>query len=71
VSGNAVTYVVTGGGGRSLYPIRPGCAPPELRASAVRYHFTGVEVFTDRLVITAVADDGTVLDRAEIPAPAG
>ncbi len=69
VSGNGVTYVVTGGGGRSLYPIRPGCAPPELRASAVRYHFTAVEVFTDRLAITAVADDGTVLDRAEMPAP--
>jgi acid phosphatase len=71
LSGNGVTYVVTGGGGRSLYPTRPGCSPPELRASAVRYHFTGVEVFTDHLSVTAVADDGTVLDRAEIPAPAG
>jgi tartrate-resistant acid phosphatase type 5 len=70
LSGNGVTYVVTGGGGNGLYPIRPGCAPPELRAAARRYHFTAMEVFIDRLVLTAVGDDGTVLDRAEIPAPA-
>lgn len=70
VSANGVTYVITGGGGRDLYPLRAGCAPPELRAAAVRHHFISVEVFDDRLVLTAVAEDGTVLDSAAIPAPA-
>lgn len=65
-----MTYVVTGGGGQVLYPHRRGCAPPELRASALRHHFTAVEVLPDRLVVTAVADDDSVLDRAEILAPA-
>jgi 3',5'-cyclic AMP phosphodiesterase CpdA len=69
LSPDGVTYVVTGGGGRGLYPVKAGCAPPELKASAVRYHFTAVEVYGDRLVVSAVADDGTVLDRAEIPVP--
>jgi 3',5'-cyclic AMP phosphodiesterase CpdA len=62
-----VTYVVTGGGGRDLYPAIPDCAP-ELRASAVRHHFTAVEVYPYRLVVSAVATDGTVFDQVEIPA---
>jgi 3',5'-cyclic AMP phosphodiesterase CpdA len=62
-----VTYVVTGGGGRDLYPATPDCAP-ELRASAVRHHFTAVEVYPYRLVVSAVATDGTIFDQVEIPA---
>jgi hypothetical protein len=69
-SAAGVTYVVTGGGGRDLYPHTPGCNPPELRFSAVRHHFTGVEVFADRLVISAVGTDDSVFDRLEIPLPA-
>ena len=60
---------VPGGGGNGLYPVQPGCAPPELKASAVRYHFTAVEVYSDRLVVSAVGDDGAVFDRFEIAAP--
>lgn len=72
VSPGDVTYVVTGGGGRALYPHTPGCAPPELAAAAVRHHFTAVEVHPDRFVLTAVAPDDTVLDAAEIAlAPLG
>ena len=67
VSGNGVTYIVTGGGGRDLYALREGCAPPELRAAAVRHHFTAVEVFADRLVVSAVGIDDAVFDQAEIP----
>ena len=69
-SPNAVTYVVTGGGGQELYPHTSGCNPPELRFSAVRHHFTGVELFADRLVISAVGTDDSVFDRVEIPLPA-
>ncbi|MGH9034442.1 MAG: metallophosphoesterase family protein [Acidimicrobiia bacterium] len=68
-SSAGVNYVVTGGGGRDLYPHTQGCNPPELRFSAVRHHFTGVEVFADRLVISAVGTDDSVFDRTEIALP--
>ena len=62
-----VTYIVTGGGGRDLYPATPDCAP-ELRASAVRHHFTAVEVYPYRMVVSAIGTDGSVFDQVEIPA---
>jgi 3',5'-cyclic AMP phosphodiesterase CpdA len=67
VSRGGVTYVVTGGGGRRLYPL-DGCAPgsPERVAGQVRHHFTAVEVRDGSLAVTAVAADGGVLDRAVI-----
>jgi hypothetical protein len=67
VSPGGVTYVVTGGGGRRLYPL-DGCAPgsPERVAGQVRHHFTAVEVRDGSLAVTAVAADGGVLDRAVI-----
>jgi hypothetical protein len=75
VSPGGVTYIVTGGGGRELYAHTTGCGGPELRASAVRHHFLGIEVFADRMVLTAVAPDDSVIDQAEIavlvPASAG
>jgi Calcineurin-like phosphoesterase len=67
VSPGGVTYVVTGGGGRRLYPL-DGCATgtPERVVGLVRHHFTAVEVGDGWLTVTAVADDGTVLDRTVI-----
>jgi 3',5'-cyclic AMP phosphodiesterase CpdA len=67
VSRGGVTYVVTGGGGRRLYPL-DGCASgsPERVAGQVRHHFTAVEVRDGSLAVTAVAADGGVLDRAVI-----
>ena len=67
VSAGGVTYVVTGGGGRALYPV-DGCAAgaPERVAAHVRHHFTAVEVRDGSLAVTVVADDDTVLDRAVI-----
>lgn len=64
-----VTYVVTGGGGQTLYPIVPGCraGPVAEAASAVRHHFVAVEVRVQSLTLTAVADDGSILDRAVLP----
>ena len=67
VSAGGVTYVVTGGGGRQLYPL-DGCATgsPERVAGQVRHHFTAVEVHDGALAVTVVAEDDTVLDRAVI-----
>ena len=67
VSPGGVTYVVTGGGGRRLYPL-DGCASgsPERVAGQVRHHFTAVEVRVGSLAVTAVAADGAVLDRTVI-----
>lgn len=60
-----VTYVVSGGGGRGLYPIFRSCSGvPTRQAWAVRHHFVAVEVRRGSLSLTAVADDGSVLDRA-------
>jgi hypothetical protein len=67
VSAGGVTYVVTGGGGRPLYPL-DACAAdaPERVAEQVRHHFTAVEVRDGSLAVTAVADDDTVIDRTVI-----
>ena len=67
-SPSGVTYVVTGGGGRSLYPLDDRCpagTPPRV-AAARRYHFTAVEVRERSLVVTAVAEEDSVLDRVVI-----
>ena len=67
-SPQGVTYVVTGGGGRSLYPLDDRCpaGTPPRAAEARRYHFTAVEVRERSLVVTAVAEDDSVLDRVVI-----
>lgn len=56
-----VDYVVTGGGGRSLY----GCGPrrPPLILCLSRYHFLLVEVVDASITVTAIAASGEVLDR--------
>lgn len=60
-----VTYVVSGGGGKGLYPILRSCSGvPTRQAWAVRHHFVAVEVRRGSLSLTAIADDGSVLDRA-------
>lgn len=67
LSNDDVTYVVTGGGGRKLYPYLPNCkAEPKEQAGAMRHHFVGIEVRKNSLTLTAVADDDTVLDQATI-----
>jgi hypothetical protein len=35
----------------------------------VKNHFTAVEVYSDRMAVTAVAADGSIIDRVDIPAP--
>ena len=63
-----VIYVVTGGGGKELYPLDDDCpagTPPQV-AEARRHHFTAVEVRDGSLAVSAVASDSTVLDRTVI-----
>ena len=69
LSAEGTTYIVTGGGGRNLYPLIPLCNPPEKRAGTSKHHFTGIEVYSDRMALTAVAVDGSIIDRVDIPAP--
>ena len=69
LTAEGVTFIVTGGGGQGLYPLIPGCSPPEMRAGAVKHHFTGIEIYSDRMAVTAVATDGSVIDHVDIPAP--
>jgi 3',5'-cyclic AMP phosphodiesterase CpdA len=68
LTAEGTTFIVTGGGGRELYPLIPGCDAPERRAGVVEHHFTGIEVYSDRMAITAVSTSGAVIDRVEIPA---
>jgi hypothetical protein len=68
LTAEGTTFIVTGGGGRNLYRLIPGCSAPEMRAGVVKHHFTGIEIYSDRLALTAVTPDGTVIDQIEIPA---
>jgi 3',5'-cyclic AMP phosphodiesterase CpdA len=67
VSAAGVNYVVTGGGGKNLYPVTPCPSGTPRRVAAVaRNHFTAVEVRPRSLTVRAVAADGTVIDRVVI-----
>ncbi|MFR0357402.1 metallophosphoesterase family protein [Streptomyces sediminimaris] len=68
-SAHGVTYIVTGGGGASLYPVASGCRTPPRAAAASHHHFTAVEVTAAHVTVTAVRDDGAVLDRVVLPVP--
>ncbi|MDH6453864.1 MULTISPECIES: metallophosphoesterase [unclassified Streptomyces] len=68
-SAHGVTYIVTGGGGASLYPLASGCRTPHRAAAAARHHFTAVEATATHVTVTAVGDDGGVLDRVVLPVP--
>jgi acid phosphatase len=62
-----VTYIVTGGGGAALYPVRSDCRETPARAAAARrHHFTAVQIAGDSMTVTAVAAGGAVLDRTVI-----
>ncbi|MBO3752332.1 metallophosphoesterase [Streptosporangiaceae bacterium NEAU-GS5] len=64
VSGKGVSYVVTGGGGAGLYPLKSGCAGQPKRAAAFkRHHFVGVEIAGGKLTLTAVDASGRVFDQ--------
>jgi acid phosphatase len=69
VSPRGVTYVVTGGGGASLYDVTGGCtALVRQQARAKAYHFVGVQVRPTGLTVTAVSRTGRVLDETVLSA---
>lgn len=58
-----VQYIVTGGGGATLYPCLPAYFTDVCEE---RHHFLYVEVGLDKLTVTAVPDQGPPIDRIEI-----
>jgi len=55
--------IISGGGGRHLaFPFNDSCAS----ITARRYHFTGVEVWPDKVNVTAIDQYGEPFDRATI-----
>ncbi len=52
--------IISGGGGRHLYsPSNDSCAAIVAR----KYHFTSVEVYSDKIQISAIDDRGEIIDR--------
>jgi hypothetical protein len=67
VSTAGVNYVVTGGGGKQLYPVtRCPSGTPRRVAAVARNHFTAVEVRQRSLTVRAVGGNGQVIDRVVI-----
>jgi tRNA (guanine-N(7)-)-methyltransferase len=60
-SAGELKYIVSGGGGAPLYPIRPD--DPTARKAEATYHFVEINATADALRISARRPDGTVFDR--------
>ena len=65
-----ITYIVTGGGGRDLYPLRD-CPVnhPEQLAGAELYHFLALEQLDDEITVTAMDVNGSSIEEISIPIP--
>jgi hypothetical protein len=62
---NGIRYFVSGGGGAPLYPRRPNPSQVDLDAVVKferAFHFLRVTVTGDRVEVTAVRTDGTVIE---------
>ena len=66
---NEVLYIVSGGGSAVLYPKTESVAGSQVFHA--RTHFVLVEVFADRISLTAIDYEGAVLDQATIPVDSG
>ncbi len=66
-SRKGVTYVVTGGGGAGLYPVRDNCRGlPRKDAAAERHHFLAAEITGDTLRLSAIGPSGNTFDQVTI-----
>ncbi len=63
---NGITYVVSGGGSAVLYPQAEEVLPDSI-IFAQRSHFVLLDVYTDRIELQAITQDGEVIDQATIP----
>lgn len=61
-----VDYVVTGGGGHTIYPLTACPDGSRPLAAAEEHHFLLLEQVEDRLEVVAIRPDGSVLDRFSI-----
>lgn len=62
-----VTYIVTGGGGGELYRcVLPAIDP--IDTCLREHHFVEVEADRDTLTVTAISEEGEVLETVEVPA---
>jgi predicted phosphodiesterase len=64
---NGITYVVSGGGSTSLYPL--SLAHPNAKVFERRSHFVLLELYRDRIELISIARGGEVLDRTTILLP--
>ena len=64
---DGITYIVSGGGSRILYA--PGEVLPQSQVFARRTHFVLLEIYPDRIELSAVDKDGEWFDQAAVPLP--
>ena len=63
---DGVNYVVTGGGGARLYPVRPNASTAY---AASVHHVLMLTISPDRLTVKAIGPDGAIFDRIELHEP--
>lgn len=61
--GQGPIYVITGGGGRSLYEMKPPPYPAYLASWNSTYHYTWAEFSQGSMRVEAVALDGRIIDQ--------
>jgi predicted phosphodiesterase len=61
---NGITYIVSGGGSSTLYA--QGDLLPESQIYARRTHFVLLEIYPDRIKLSAISLEGDIIDRATI-----
>jgi hypothetical protein len=64
--GEGIVYITTGGGGSVLYPVY---ASPRVAAGASAYHYLKVENSGSRMLVRAIAADGSEIDRVVLAPP--
>lgn len=62
---DGVTYIVSGGGSAALYPAKE--IIPQSELFSARSHFVLLEIYSDRIEISAIDRDGEVFDRSVVP----
>jgi predicted MPP superfamily phosphohydrolase len=65
-AGEGIVYVTTGGGGSVLYPV---FASARVAAGASAYHYLRVENSGPRMIVYAIGEDGSEIDRVVLAPP--